>query len=251
MNNTDILEEQFILIKQLKEELELKNKCLSLISHDFKGMFSNILWVLEAYESEVITEQEFKSMLPEIKQNAQINRNTINDTFDWINVQSGTLTLQPKVIAVYEVISELLDLLQSSIKKKNISFKYNGDKDLLIYCDKVILRFIIRKVMENAIKYSYFNGEIELKVRLKDELISISILDKGIGISPELSATMFTLNGPIYTGTENEKGVGLSMVIVNKFVQMMNGEIEVHPNHGNGTIVELKFPISEQNGEVK
>ncbi len=251
MNNIEILEEQHILIKELKEELELKNKCLSLISHDFKGIFSNILWVLEAYENEVITEQEFKSMLPEIKQNAQINRNTINDIFDWINIQSGTLTLQPKAIVVYDLISELKDLLQTSIKRKNISFKYIGDKDLLIYCDKVILRFIVRKLMENAIKYSYLNGEIELEVRLKDQLISISILDKGIGISPELLSTMFTLNGPVYTGTENEKGVGLSMVIVNNFVQMMNGEIKVYPNHGTGTIVELKFPISEQNGEVK
>lgn len=241
MNNTAI-KEQEALIQQLKKEVELRNKWLSLIAHDFKGMFSNILWVLEAYKNGTITLDEFLSMLPEIRQSAQINQNTINDTFKWVNAELLASAPEMKEVNVFGLVSEVVISLGKSIKDKNISFFYSGNNNLVLNSNKVILQFIIKRIIDNAVKYSCVNGEVEIEMMFKSPSIHLFIKDKGIGMDSQKLSTIFTLDGGVFTGTQNEKGGGLSLVIVNSFVKMLGGEIEIYPNNDNiGTIVELRF----------
>lgn len=235
------------LVSQLKGELELKNKYLTLIAHDFKGMFSNIIWVLEAYEKGTITEHEFKSMLPEIQQHAQINFNIINDTFNWINVQRKEGEIIQKNVKSHDVISELKVALKESIEGKNISISQKGDADLLFKSNPVLLRFILKKLIENAIKYSYIDGEVEIETKILDSTVHILVKDKGIGIRDDRPFT-FTMNEAIYTGTQGEKGGGVSLVIVNDFVKLLNGKINIYPNEDNrGAVAELIFPSLKEN----
>lgn len=244
MNNVDAVQKQDILVKQLREELELKNKCLSLIAHDFKGLFSNILWVLNALENSVITEQEFRSMLPEIKQNAQINLNTINDTFTWVNAQGAEGKILLQDLTVHSLVSELEASLQKSISNKNISISQLGDLSLVFKSNPVLLRFILKKIFENAIKYSYLNGEIEIETRTVGSNLHLFVKDRGTGISKAKLSTIFTMNEANFLGTQGEKGGGLSLVVVNDFVKIMNGEIKIYPNEGKvGTVAEIILPL--------
>lgn len=241
--NRQIDENTDIILEELKKELELKNSFLTLIAHDFKGLFSNILWVLDAYEKGIVTEQEFKSMLPEIKQHAQINLNTINDTFNWVNVQRYDGDIEVKEVNSYDLISELKTTLHEAIKSKKISVSQIGDPDLILKSNPVLLRFILKKLIENAIKYSYIEGEVEVETRVVDSFVHFFIKDKGIGISDRKQPITFTMNGSNFMGTQGEKGGGLSLVIVNDFVKLMNGKIEIYPNiDDKGTIAELILP---------
>lgn len=242
MNNIELIEDKDALISKLKDELELKSKCLSLIAHDFKGLFSNTIWILQAYEDEVITEQEFKSMLPEIKQTAQINLNTIGDTFAWVNAQlyEGEVLLTD--VNVYEVVFELKTSLQKSLNDKNISILQLTDPSFTFKSSSVLLRFILKKLIENAIKYSYPNGEIEVEARRDEGQIHILVKDRGAGMSEEKLSSIFTMNETNFLGTQGEKGGGLSLVVVNDFVKMMNGKIKIYPNENNiGIVAELIF----------
>ncbi len=242
MNDTDIVKQHDQLINELKAELERKNKYLSLIAHDFKGLFSNILWVLDALESGIITEQEFKSMLPEIKQHAQINLNTINDTFTWVNAQMFEEKLLLTDVNIYNLVSQLKTSLQQSIIGKDISISYLGDPSFVFQSNAVLLRFVLKKLIENAIKYSFINGVVEIGTEIRETHLYLFIKDRGTGISKEKLTTIFTMNDVKYLGTEGEKGGGISLVIVNDFVKMMNGKIKMYPNDGNkGTVVELIF----------
>lgn len=245
MNNIENVENQELLIKELKEELELKNKCLSLIAHDFTGIFSNILWVLEAYDNKTITEQEFKFMLPEIKQNARINLTTINDTFAWVNAQRVQEEPPLKDVNVYDLVTELIDSLQTAIEEKNINISQIGDPDFVFKSNPVLLRFILKKLIENAVKYSYINSEIEFETKIVDANVHLFVKDRGTGVSDSKLPAIFTMNEANYLGTEGEKGGGLSLVIVNDFVKLLKGKIKIYPNEGNkGSVAELIFAVS-------
>ena len=86
--------EKKLIIEKLKSENELKTKWLSLIAHDFKGMFHNIVYLLNAYEKKDIPQELFLTMLPEIKQIAEKNLKTLDSTFAWINAQTDGFKLQ-------------------------------------------------------------------------------------------------------------------------------------------------------------
>lgn len=245
MNNIEDVVSQELLIKELRDELDLKNKCLSLIAHDFKGVFSNIIWILDAYENKVITEQEFESMLPEIKQNAKINLNTINDTFTWIGSQREGEEPMQEYVNIHNMVSELEASMQKLIIDKNVSISKSGDSSIAYKCNPIFLRFILKKLIDNAIKYSYPKGEIEVEIKRINSNIHIFVKDIGTGIDEAKLPTLFTMNKASYLGTQGEKGVGLSLVIVKDFVKSMDGEIKIYPNEGDkGTIAELKFPLT-------
>lgn len=242
MNNIELVKDKDALINKLRDELELKSKCLSLIAHDFKGLFSNIIWVLQAYEDKVITEQEFKSMLPEIKQTAQINLRTINDTFAWVNAQLYEGKFPITDVNVYEVVSEIKTSLQKMLMAKNISILHQIDPGFNIKSSSVLLRFILKKLIENAIKYSYSNSEIEVEARKQEDQLHLFVKDRGAGMTEEKLSNIFSMNKTNFLGTQGEKGGGLSLVIVNDFVKMLNGEIKIYPNENKiGIVVELTF----------
>ena len=77
-----------LIIEQLRAENELKTKWLSLIAHDFKGLFSSISFLLDAFDNKSISQEMFMSMLPEIRQITDKNIKTLEGTFAWINSQT-------------------------------------------------------------------------------------------------------------------------------------------------------------------
>ena len=73
--------------------------------------------------------------------------------------------------------------------------------------------------------------------------IKISIEDFGVGMSPQTLSNLFTLNGSPYTGTSNEKGTGVSLVIANHFAKLIDGTLTVKSVENYGTRIELDLPV--------
>lgn len=71
--------------------------------------------------------------------------------------------------------------------------------------------------------------------------ITIAIKDNGVGMKNSRLSTVGTLDGAPYTGTMDEKGAGLSLVVVKDFVEMLGGTINVLSVVDKGTTVELRF----------
>ena len=230
-----------ILIEQLIAESELKTKWLSLIAHDFKGMFSSLCWLLESFENKTISQDIFLSMLPEIKQIADKNSKTLENTFNWVNLQSKGFNLQVEDISLHDLFLQLKGEMEERLTLKNIELKYIGAKEEQINTDKFLLLFILKQTIDNAIKYSNVGGEVKVRVESDSNLIHIFIEDDGMGMNDNVLDNMATLNVSPYTGSMNEKGAGLSMVIVNDFVEKLKGQMNIISLPKKGTVVKFKF----------
>ncbi len=74
--------------------------------------------------------------------------------------------------------------------------------------------------------------------------VTIAVKDHGVGMKDSRLKTIGTLDGAPYTGTMDEKGAGLSLVIVKDFVKMLNGTMSVSSIENVGTSVEIEFKIN-------
>lgn len=241
MNKFEVFERQEALIKKLRDELELKDKCLALIAHDFKGLFTNLLWILNAREKSLINEHEFHSMLPEIKQNAEINLKVINDTFIWVQAQRNQLDLQLKDVKISSLLSEVIESLQESLKHKKILISTSCNLELTFNTSPVLFCFIIKKLLENAIKYSYNNGKVDIEVKIYNQSIRFFVKDYGVGVSSSVMEELMIAS--VCTGPYGEKGAGMSIPIAKEFARLLNGEIKIYSNNDSkGTVAELIFP---------
>lgn len=229
-------------IVRLREESQLKNGWISLISHNFKGTFSNLISLIEAQEQGSISEADFFNLLPQIKHDAANNLQLINDTAVWRKTQQEGYESQPSEFDVVELYEVLKEDFQEKLSNKNLRFVYQCRESIHIYTDRSLISFVLARVIDNAIKFSHPGGVVTMTAEADQESTSLAIIDRGIGMNQNQLNSIFTFDAPVYRGTHGETGVGLSLIIARYFVSLMRSEMEIESSEQGGTIVRIKLP---------
>ena len=245
MSNKKATVDSELTLEHLRAECELKTKWLSLIAHDFKGLFSNMKMMLDMLENKSISQDMFMSMLPEIRRINDKNTKTLESTFAWVNSQTEGFSPYIEDVQIHELFLELKDEFSDYIRLKEVSVQFVGDHDLSLSTDRFLIKFILKMILENAIKYSNKEGSIELIAHSNSQSndVNITIKDSGVGMKESIIDDIGSFNGSPYTGTLQEKGAGLSLVIVKEFVVQLNGRMGISSIPDKWTDVELIFPL--------
>src|SRR5690606_30114781 len=209
--------DQRIKIEQLQKELSLKNQCLSLIAHDFSGVSRNLLWIVEALGEGTVSLEMFKELYPELKANILTNQKTIESTIKWVNSQRQDYIANPEEIKIFSLFNHFKHFFVDSLRKKNIGLHYYGDESTSSYGDPVLISFILKALIENAIKYSVPGSNIAFEVETSEQHVAVTVIESGVGMNQQTLENIFTLDRSPNSGTDNEKGSGLSLVVVNDF----------------------------------
>tara|TARA_R110000737_G_scaffold104292_1_gene137489 strand:- start:403 stop:774 length:372 start_codon:yes stop_codon:yes gene_type:complete len=108
--------------------------------------------------------------------------------------------------------------------------------------DKDQVEFVIRNLINNAIKFTPRKGIVNVSVTQTSNQIKISVSDTGVGMSSEFSKNLFSIEKPKgIPGTEGEKGSGLGLVLSSEFVKRNEGEIHVVSQEAIGTTITVSF----------
>jgi K+-sensing histidine kinase KdpD len=228
--------------ERLKKESDLKTGWISLISHDFKEAFSSTLLLIEALENKTISEADFFTLLPQVKQDARKNLQTITDTGTWIKTQSDGFAPQMSEFFAVELFAQLRQNFQKKLQEKQLQFLFEGDENTAINTDRFLIFYILKKIVDNAIKYSHHKDPICFKIKSSQDWAVLSIVDQGVGMDKKQSKNIFSFNSAVFRGTEGEIGAGLSLKIVKNFVSLVHGKMEVHSAENGGTTVSVFLP---------
>lgn len=228
--------------ERLRQENNLKNAWISLISHNFKGAFSNLISLIEALEQGSVSKGDFFNLLPEIKLDATNNLQLITDTAAWSKTQREGYKPEPKEWDVVEIYAKLKEAFQEKLANKQLQFIYQGTETIKIYADHDLISFVLERIIDNAIKYSHHGRSIFVTAEETSEESVILIADQGTGMNENQLKSIFTFDSPVYRGTEGETGVGLSLKIVQNFVYLMDGRIEIDSSVNTGTTVKIILP---------
>ena len=238
----DLTQELQIKIEKLENEINFKNGLISILSHDSKELFGNFLWLIEALEQKTITGEDFIKLLPHVKSDAQKNLQTVQDSIAWLKTQYGEFKIKPVKIMVMDLFHHLEEKYAAKLKEKNINFYFKGDQHAFLFTDPLLLEYVLDKIFNNAIKYSFPDQHIYLQAVTEGDLLILSVIDSGTGINEKYLSSIYTYDNPIFQGTAGEKGVGLSLKIVKNFISLMRGNIDIISSENNGTTVSLFLP---------
>jgi len=109
-----------------------------------------------------------------------------------------------------------------------------------------MVKTILRNLASNAIKFSHSAGEVEIGAKRAMEGIAISVEDNGVGISGDHIKNLFKIDASVKTsGTQNEKGSGLGLILCREFVEINGGKISVESEPGSGS--KFVFTVPEYN----
>ena len=141
-------------------------------------------------------------------------------------------------------------LLAKNAKNKNIGLLTELDPELTIVADKNMLQTIVRNLVSNAIKFTPKGGVVAVKSRAvtvenNKKFAQISVVDTGVGITPEIQSRLFDIDESVSTkGTERESGTGLGLLLCKEFVEKHGGEIGVRSVKGKGSEFFFTVPLA-------
>lgn len=248
------LKEQNKIIKNQNTRLEVlvstKDKLFSIIAHDLRSPFNSILGFsslllenLKEYSTEQINHQ-----IGLINKNASSTLDLLDKLLDWAKNQTGQLNFNPKKLKLNSLIEDVMKSLDSSAHIKNISLEYKPLNEIEIFADNDMLRTIIRNLIQNSIKFTHTMGKIEIFVKTKQEGVEISVSDNGMGMNGKIKDNLFLIGKTnIKSGTANEKGSGLGLVLCKEFVEKHKGKIWAESQEGQGSTFSFTIPPVESN----
>ena len=110
-----------------------------------------------------------------------------------------------------------------------------------------MLELVIRNLINNAIKFTPTGGQVSIGLQMNRDTCNLTIADNGIGIDPSQQEELFSLKTQSTFGTNNEKGIGLGLVLCKELLALQQGELWFDSVPGKGTTFYASFPLSRVN----
>ncbi len=241
-SNIKVVEEQ----SQQLEDLNATNyKFFSIVAHDLKSplnslkSFSSLL--IDHFDN--LNKDEILTMSKQIRDSVDNTIKMADNLITWAMVQMEDSKFNKEIIKVKEITSNIFDVYKKLALEKEINLSFLVDEALSIIGDKNQIEFVIRNLVNNAIKFTHKKGFVSLTAKsLADGLVQISVSDNGVGISDEIKSKLFSISNKHNTkGTEGEKGTGLGLMMCNEFMKLNGGQIEIESSLGKGSTFYIKF----------
>lgn len=235
--------------KQILEANKVKDEFLANVSHELRTPLNAIINSSDALKLAIFGELNPKQQeyVTDINASAVHLTGIINDILDMSKIEANQMTLNLSSFNVSAAVDEVLNILRSLAEKKNISFKKEyGDGTTEITADYKKLQQILYNLISNALKYTDFDGEVEVGFKIEDKKVVFSVKDNGIGIDEKYHGKIFAKFQQvenIYTKTESSTGLGLT--ITKEFVEMHGGKIWLESKINEGTTFIFELPLKQ------
>ena len=237
-------------VQRDREVEAIKSDFISIVSHELRTPLTAIKGFLSMVLKQdfgILTDKQ-THYLSRVYQSNQRMIDLVEDLLDVSYIESGKISLTINPVAIEAVISEVVAELGAKGAANQIMIKLKRRQRLpLVLADETRLHQILLNLVDNAIKYSTPDTQVEIDCTvLNDELVT-TISDHGVGITKSQIERLFTKFGRIYNPMSVQAGgSGLGLYIVKNLVENHGGRIWVTSQEGKGSKFKFSLPIAKQ-----
>lgn len=248
-------------LQQAREEAEqaarIKTEFLNTVSHEVRTPLNAIMgFTYQLLNGKATEEEEKKKYLSLLRRSSENLLHLINDILDFNKLENGSQKLNNEVFYLKELLNNICTSFTPLAQQKNINLALQYDNNLpqIVYADAIRLYAVLSNLVNNAIKFT-MEGTIKIEAALiadnkSDLVVDFTVSDTGIGIAHEKQEKIFEF----FTQGESNNtrrfgGAGLGLSIVRKTVQLMNGDIFLQSQPGEGSVFRIRIPLQHADAE--
>lgn len=227
------------------ENVERKLTFLSSISHDLKTPLSMILGPVSLMK-ERAKDPENRKSLETVYDNAVRLNNMIHRTLELQQLEDTDENML--ILSVFDVVDfcrGVFEIFRDNNPQKKFVF-HSSSTRILIEADAVKLESVITNLLSNACKYSDEGATVSLGISRQEGNVEIVVSDDGVGISDIDQPLVFQRMFRAPATSKLHEGTGLGLYLIKRYLELMNGNINLYSKEGQGTCFVVLLPVSEK-----
>ncbi|MEX0597409.1 MAG: HAMP domain-containing sensor histidine kinase, partial [Candidatus Paceibacterota bacterium] len=230
------------MLLRLGKSFRSQKEFIEYASHELKTPLS----VMMAKTDLILTDNELSNDNIQLLQEIQNKIDYLNDLINDLSLLSLSKEhLQFDSISIQSILDTILNNISAKAQQKNINIILKGQSlDKKIKLVPILITQAVENIIENAIKYSQNNSEIEVETKIYKNFLTMYIKDTGIGIPEHLIHRIFDKFYRVDNSrSKHTGGRGLGLTLTKAIIELHNGTIKVHSKEGEGTVFTLHIPI--------
>ena len=221
---------------------DMKNEFISSVSHELRTPLTSIKgWAITLQSKEIQNDSDMLNQgLSIIESEGDRLSMMVEDLLDFSRLQSSKFKYDKKNIDIVELVKEVHTQLSPRANNEDINFTFTTVyKTLMVYADKNRMKEVFINIIDNAIKFTDKDGNIDILIEVNKDKISISITDDGEGIKEDEIAYVAS---KFYKGSSSKSQTGLGLSICEEIIKAHDGNMIIKSKYGSGTSVIVEIP---------
>ncbi len=245
-------EQERLLVKE-KEHVAARDDFLSIASHELKTPLTSLklqaqvmMRALNRNDSEALSRDKVTNLIKQIDNQTSRLTRLVDDMLDISRIRTGRLKMEMEELDVAEMINEVIERLRPQFSKvtgKTPEVQIEGT--ITAFWDRFRIEQVLTNLFTNAIRYGN-EKPVQVKVSRQGNIVSISVIDQGIGIAAENVEKIFNRFERAGMSASEVSGLGLGLFITNQIVKAHGGSIEVTSSPGKGATFTVHLPASNK-----
>lgn len=235
--------------KRAEDLLQAREKLMLAITHDFKAPLGSIMGYTDLL-ARLATDERQKFYLDNMKSSSGHLLKLVSDLLDFHRLDLHKAEVNRVTFNPAQLFDEIRVSFQPLAAAKGLELECHiaPELDGHYISDPLRIRQIVNNLLSNAIKFTS-QGKVGLGVRYDSSRVSIEVFDTGKGMVPEDKERIFQEFTRL-PEAQGEEGFGLGLSIVHKLVTLLEGNIRVESQPGEGSVFTVILPLYPVKGEV-
>lgn len=234
------------LYHELQKSNQAKSEFVGLVAHELKVPMTSIRGYADLMLQFGNLEGQNREFTERIKDNVTRMQTLVQDLSDISRIESGNLRVEITDVDVKEVIEIAKASTLTQIQERQHTLHEEiGDELPKVRADPARTVQILVNLLSNAYKYTPNGGEITITTRCQNGHVLISVMDTGVGLSPQELQKL----GTKFWRSDNEhtlkqSGTGLGLSITRQLIELMHGTLHIESSVGEGSTFTVGLPMS-------
>lgn len=226
--------------KELKESNAIRERLLSVVSHDVKTPLNSLQLLLDYWGDTMLSQKELTDLIPKIAKQTKTVQNLLKNLLEWAQTQMEYSKLQFSRVNLNELVEDTLLFASSSAEEKKLKILNSIPKGVIIETDKDRLNFIIRNLISNSLKFTKAEGCVEIAYESTGNG-KIHVKDNGIGMCKAKLQSLFSKSMGPSIGTDGESGSGVGLLLCKEFAESLGASLDVSSEENVGSTFTISL----------
>jgi signal transduction histidine kinase len=228
--------------REAEQRTKTSEEFLAMLGHELRNPLAAISNAGVLLSMDGINEQQTTTAVKVVQRQTEQLVRIVDDLLDLSRVLAGKILLSKRTTDLGQIVHACLDTLAVAGRTQQHTFHVQVESGL-VDADPARMEQVVTNLIDNSIKYTPHNGNIDVQLKTTSEEVVLTVRDTGIGMSPQLLSRIFDVFVQGEQPLDRPKGgLGIGLALVRQLVALHGGQVTAESLAGNGSAFEVRLP---------